>query len=377
MRFVFLLCALLPLTILAEEQRFTLAAGLIDEAVTVQVTLPESYRHSDSFHYPLLLVLDGSTQFHHVASSVDFLSTYAIVPEMIVVGISTRDRLKYFTPTEPEDFAARAGKADVYNRFIAEELLPTLSERYRLAPYRMIFGHSLAGLYSSYQVLGPASSFNAAIAISPSLWWDDGALITDYDKYQTRERKAPMRWFLSMASEPGEMAQAFDAMLQKLETKKPSKLQVFNARFARETHDSTPLIGNVEGLKAIFSGWNAVPQVDVMSLQQLLAFYREKTAEYGYTFPLSAHQFNVYGLKAAYEGQTAWGVAILEQGVEKFARSEILWDSLATAYTLNQQLDKAMAASIKALQLARLHGSVFLEEIMAQNRALEQKLSQP
>ncbi|GGE80019.1 alpha/beta hydrolase [Shewanella carassii] len=224
MRFVFLLCALLSLTALAEEQRFTLAAGLIDEAVTVQVALPESYRHSDSFHYPLLLVLDGSTQFHHVASSVGFLSTYAIVPEMIVVGISTRDRLKYFTLTEPEDFAARAGKADVYNRFIAEELLPAWSERYRLAPYRTIFGHSLAGLYSSYQALGPASSFNAAIAISPSLWWDDGALITDYDKYQTRKRKTPMRWFLSMASEPGEMVQAFDAMLQKLDTKKPSKL---------------------------------------------------------------------------------------------------------------------------------------------------------
>ncbi|WP_045974281.1 alpha/beta hydrolase [Vibrio neptunius] len=348
----------------------------INEEVTVQVSLPDTYEHSDSFKYPVLIALDGSTQFEHIAASVRFLSTYAIIPEMIVVGVSTPyNRLKFYTHTELEQYKNRSGQAELYKQFLQDELLNKIKEHYRLAPYQVISGHSLSGLFTSYLALSDGSEFNAAISISPSLWWDKATLISEYSKYQKLDREKPVKWFLSIANEPGEMKEAFSSMIESLNRKSPNNVSWAHANYTNETHDSTPLIGNSQALKVIFDGWNAVPEVDVMSLKELQAFYLAKSYEYGYTFPMSVHQYNVYGLKAAYEGKVDWGVEILEQGVKTFGASEILWDSLATAYSLNNELDQAMDASEKALLLAKKNNSLFLNEIAAQNEALKDKLA--
>lgn len=355
----------------AHYERLYVLSELMGEEFTIQVSLPDTYHHSDSFSYPLLVVLDGSTQFNHTAASVQFYSTYAVIPEMIVVGVSVQNRLAFFTHTEPEAFAGRAGKAGLFTGFLQDELLKVLNEKYRVAPYYVIAGHSLSGLYSSHLAVNGNSMFNAAISISPSLWWDDAVIVSDYTRNHSAEVATPFRWFLSMASEPNEMAESFDSMLLALKNNSRSGLYHSYARFPDETHDSTPLVGIAKGLQAVFSGWNAVPEINVMSLSELTKFYEGKVHEFGYRFPLSVHQFNVYGLKAAYEDQIPWGVEILMQGTKKFPDSEILWDSLATAYSLSKNLPDALVASERALELAVANHSIFISEIKAQNTALK------
>jgi hypothetical protein len=108
-------------------------------------------------------------------------------------------------------------------------------------------------------------------------------------------------------------------------------------------------------------------------LEQLQAFYADYEKTVGYDFPMSVHQYNVYGLKAAYEGQVDWGQAILEKGVEVFGQSEILWDSLATVYSMNDNNESALKASNKAVQFAREHQSKYISEIEAQNSDLKKQ----
>ncbi|CAM4139852.1 alpha/beta hydrolase [Pseudoalteromonas byunsanensis] len=358
----------------ANVERFSIASKVIDETTAVRVSLPDTYTHSDTFSYPLLIVLDGATQFPHVAASTQFLSTYAILPEMIVVGVSTHKRLQYFTPTEHEEFVGRSGQANAFKTYLHKELIPTLKSKYRIAPYYVISGHSMGGLFTSYLALQSDSDFNAHIAISPSLWWDENTLVNTYQTLPNQHLSKAKRWFLSMANEPGEMNDSYVAMLNALNEKSIKNLHWFSQRFANETHDSTPLVGNAQALKSLFHNWNAVPEITVMSLSQLHAFYQLKSDEYGYNFPLSAHQYNVYGLKATYEGKTTWGVEILKQGVEHFSQSEILWDSLATAYNLDNKPVKALTASKEALKLAKANDSIYLNEITSQNKQLMSKV---
>lgn len=372
MRFILIVLFLLSSTkAFAHYERLSINSELLGEDPTVQISLPETYRHSDSFSYPLLIVLDGSTQFSHTAGSVHFLSSYAIIPEMIVVGVGVKNRLAFFTHTEPEAFKGRAGRADLFTSFLQDELLNVLNEKYRVAPYYVIAGHSLSGLYTSHLAVNGNSKFNAAISISPSLWWDKAVMVSDYKKNHSTKVVNPFRWFLSMASEPNEMPEAFESMLLALKNNSKSGLYHAYARFPDETHDSTPLIGMAKGLQAVFSGWNAVPKIDVMPMSELTKFYDDKVKEFGYKFPLSVHQFNVYGLKAAYEDKTAWGVEILAKGTKAFPDSEILWDSLATAYSLNKNLPDALIASERALELAVANNSIFIDEIKAQNSGLK------
>jgi len=352
---------------------FTMESKLLDEGVTARVALPESYHHSDSFQYPVLLVMDGSTQFEHIAGNVNFLSTFSIVPEMIVVGVSARNRLKRFTHTKMEAYADRSGGAEQYTQFLRDELMPALQKKYRVSPYTVVTGHSLSGLYTSYLATHHSDFINAAISVSPSLWWDDFALINDIKAAEQEAEKPAVRWFVSMANEPNEMAEGYERLLKVLEAKPESAFNWESKQFPNETHDSTPLIGNVEGLKSVFRGFNAVPNIEIKSLEQLLAFYADYEKTVGYDFPMSVHQYNVYGLKAAYEGKVGWGQAILEKGVEVFDQSEVLWDSLATVYAMNDNGTSALKASNKAVQLAREHQSKYISEIEAQNSDLKSR----
>jgi len=352
---------------------FTMESKLLDEGITARVALPESYEHSDSFQYPVLLVMDGSTQFEHIAGNVNFLSTFSIVPEMIVVGVRAKNRLKRFTHTKMKAYAERSGGAEQYTQFLRDELMPALQKKYRVSPYTVVTGHSLSGLYTSYLATHHSDFINAAISVSPSLWWDDFALINDIKAAEQEAEKPAVRWFVSMANEPNEMAESYERLLNVLEAKPESAFNWESKQFPNETHDSTPLIGNVEGLKSVFRGFNAVPNIEIKSLEQLQAFYADYEKTVGYDFPMSVQQYNVYGLKAAYEGKVDWGQAILEKGVEVFDQSEVLWDSLATVYSMNDNNESALKASNKAVQFAREHHSKYISEIEAQNSDLKSR----
>lgn len=351
----------------------------MNDDINLQIHLPDTYAHSNDFNYPVLIVLDGSTQFEHVAANVGFLSTYAIIPEMITVGVSSDQRMKYFTPTQIDKFKDSSGGAEQFRQFLEQELFSTLGKKYRTSDYQIITGHSFAGLFTSYVAMTPNSQFDAVISISPSLWWDSDWLVLKSAELLPAKRAKPLRWFLSMASEPNEMASAFAAQIKQLQdglgansTGNASKqLHWFYKHFPDETHDSTPLVGNIEALKTLFAGWNAVPEIAVMPLKDIKHFYRQKSAEFGYEFPLFAQQYNVYGLKATYEQKTAWGVEILAEGTRTFPNSEVLWDSLATAYDLDGQLEQAIKASDKAVLLAKQTDSVFLNEILSQAKHLQ------
>ena len=362
---VFLFC-----TSTQAAETFRIDSKLINETVTARIVLPESYHHSNSFEYPVMLVMDGSTQFEHISGNVNFLSTFSIVPEMIVVGVSAKNRIKHFTHTELEGYEGRSGGAEAYTQFLKDELLPELKKQYRISPYTLVTGHSLSGLYTSYLATHHADFINASISVSPSLWWDDFALINDIKTAKQQAEKPPVRWFVSMANEPNEMAEGYKRLMKVLEEKSESVFDWESQQFPEETHDSTPLIANVEGLKSIFRGYNAVPNIEIKPLEQLQAYYGNYAKTMGYNFPMSVHQYNVYGLKAAYEGELEWGIEILEKGVEVFGQSEILWDSLATVYSMNDDTESALQASNKALKLARQHQSKYLSEIEAQNGEL-------
>ncbi|RUO19925.1 alpha/beta hydrolase [Aliidiomarina haloalkalitolerans] len=356
-------------SVCAESTSFQFYSERLSETTTIRIALPETYRHSSDYEYPLLLVMDGSTQFNHIAGNIEFMSTFAEIPDMIVVGVSANSRLLNFTQTELEQFAGRSGGAENYTKFLFEELLPKLREDYRIASHVTVTGHSLSGLYSAYLALNHADVIQAAISISPSLWWDDFVILNDLANLTAEISK--VRWFASMASEPDEMAEGFDYLEAAIGKLTNTNLTWELRRFPDETHDSTPLIGNVMGLRSVFRGFNAVPQIEVKSLEQLHSYYADYAEIADYNLPMSVHQYNVYGLKAAYEGQLAWGVEILEAGIQSFPYSEILWDSLATAYTMNDNYTAALNASEKAVKFAEQHGSKYLSEILLQNANLK------
>jgi predicted alpha/beta superfamily hydrolase len=66
-----------------------------------------------------------------------------------------------------------SGGADRFLDFIQTELIPEIDRRYRTEACRIFTGHSLGGLIAIYILVNCPEMFQAYIASSPSLWWDD------------------------------------------------------------------------------------------------------------------------------------------------------------------------------------------------------------
>ncbi|WP_313375732.1 alpha/beta hydrolase-fold protein [Chishuiella sp.] len=179
--FFSLLHAQTPYTI---GDTYTIHSNILNEDRIIDVQLPQNYSNQDfaKGKYPVVYVLDGDTNFSLVGSLERFSTKFLFrsQPEMIVVGIRNIDRTKDYTPTKSltksKDNKLQyetSGGADNFLNFINNELKPFINKKFRTTGFNIIHGHSFGGLFAVYTLVNHPDSFNAYIAIDPSLWWDN------------------------------------------------------------------------------------------------------------------------------------------------------------------------------------------------------------
>lgn len=187
---------------------------------TVRVWLPPGYDADASARYPVLYMHDGqncfdrNTSFIGVEWQVDEAATTLInagaIEPIIIVGIDNSgvDRALDYLPMAPGVRAPtmRGGGANDYLDFLQNELMPHMTEHYRVDPDPArtgIGGSSFGGVITSYAVTSRPDLFGRALIESPSLWVGDGRLmdlLIEADAW-------PQRVFLAMGTkeygEPG------------------------------------------------------------------------------------------------------------------------------------------------------------------------------
>lgn len=77
------------------------------------------------------------------------------------------------------------GGAEDYFRFIREEAEPAVAAAYEIdRRNRTVFGHSLGGLFVLYLLLRYPGEFTTHVAASPSIWWSDGAILSEVSSFR-------------------------------------------------------------------------------------------------------------------------------------------------------------------------------------------------
>jgi uncharacterized protein len=159
----------------------------LNEKRILNIYLPEGYNPKDTIKYPVIYLLDGSSDedFIHIVGLVQFNSFEWVnqVPKSIVVGIATVDRRRDFTfPTtieEDKKTYPTTGHSDHFISFIEKELQPYIQSNYNTNNSKTIIGQSLGGLLATEILFKKPVLFNKYIIISPSLWWNNGSLLTE------------------------------------------------------------------------------------------------------------------------------------------------------------------------------------------------------
>jgi predicted alpha/beta superfamily hydrolase len=165
------------------HESFTIASARVAETRTITVYLPPGYATAEGRRYPVLYMPDGglAEDFPHVAGDVDAAIRDGGMRPMIVVGIENTERRRDMTgPTGVESdrkIAPRVGGSAAFRGFLADELVPEVRRRYRTDGRSAIIGESLAGLFVLETFFLQPQLFDTYVALSPSLWWNDGALL--------------------------------------------------------------------------------------------------------------------------------------------------------------------------------------------------------
>lgn len=162
---------------------------------------------------PVLFVVDGDLVFGMAAEIARAMSSVGGLPAHYVVGIGYdagyAEFLKLRTAdlTPPLGAAAgegmgalgtmigseRNGGADAFLALLVDRLMPEVAERYpdTAGGERILFGHSLGGLFAVNALLTRPDSFSSYIISSPSLWWDGFSILRKLPAWGARLADLP------------------------------------------------------------------------------------------------------------------------------------------------------------------------------------------
>lgn len=160
---------------------FTIDSRVLGERRVINVSLPPSYDGRRAFD--MVYMPDGGVgeDFPHIAATLTALTARGEIEPVILVGIENTVRRRDLTgPTQVESdksVAPVVGGSAAFRRFVRDELIPTVEARYRCTQDRAIVGESLAAWFIVETFFLEPDLFARAIAISPSLWWNDHELV--------------------------------------------------------------------------------------------------------------------------------------------------------------------------------------------------------
>ena len=147
-------------------ETITIKSDILGENRLLMISLPSRYERTKK-RYPVLYLLDGDTHFLNATAFVNFLARSRHIPQMIVAAIPNTSRTRDFTPKIDKD-RTDSGGADKFIKFLKNEVFPLIEKEYRTVPYRVLFGHSLTGMFAIYTLFTNPEMFRAYIAVSAS-----------------------------------------------------------------------------------------------------------------------------------------------------------------------------------------------------------------
>ena len=251
-----------------------LPSAIVQQEYKIFIALPEEGFNPEK-RYPVLYLLDATALFGCVTEIVRLMQVRDELPEMLIVGVAypyetyketLGPRARDFTPTIDESWLNKivktrpyvvnhgTGGADKFLQFIRDELIPFIEANYHVdGQDRTIAGGSFSGLFALYTLFQHPDTFNRYIAVSPSLWWDNGVLFNLESEFAKNGDELPVEVFISMGSlEDEDTIEDVKRLAERLKDRDDKGFEIRTCIFEDETHLSGVAGALSRGLKVVY-----------------------------------------------------------------------------------------------------------------------------
>ncbi|EZH75876.1 hypothetical protein ATO12_03540 [Aquimarina atlantica] len=255
----------------------TIESKILNEKRTIRIHIPKSYEQIDKL--PLILTLDGEYMFYNLIGNSELLLVTEKIPKTVIVGIDQnyQDSSNKFARWQDCNYDSKTGelqnKGIKFKKFIDEELLPYLTDKYKIGNYKVLVGHSLTASYSNF-FLFKGSAFNSFVLISPYI----PESLSRKIKMELRSNQKFLSYYVSTSE--------FDLVnhiktIRKFDDSIANKS--FNEKtqykfdyFKKEKHYSLINRSLPLALQFVFQDFAMITDEDIESEKDLLSFLKEK-----------------------------------------------------------------------------------------------------
>ena len=143
-------------------------SGELNSERTIKIYIPESYKQDSTRVYPLALVLDAEYLFDIYVANSKLFALKDKAPEQIIVGIYQNQRNERKTDCEVNANSMLTESSSKFYKFIKNELLNYIEDKYRISLFRTIVGNTITANFTNYFLVENENIFNAYINVNPS-----------------------------------------------------------------------------------------------------------------------------------------------------------------------------------------------------------------
>lgn len=154
--------------------------------------------------FPCLVLVDGHALFPVAAAAARLQAQRPEatgVGPAVVIGIGYPDERAFDAERRQRDLLPVPGGADRFLDMIVDEVLPAAARLAPLDPARhALAGHSYGGLFVLHALFTRPGLFEAHAAGSPSIWWQDRAILASEEAFRRSGSTSAGRLLITVGS---------------------------------------------------------------------------------------------------------------------------------------------------------------------------------
>lgn len=243
-----------------------IASSVYGETKLITVRLPRGYTDNPDRRYPVVFSVDGGPEqdfelLAGIAAEAEFSTSFE---PFILIGVRTDNRYAQLTPPlermDPKMLTALFGDrmqpdgAPKFREFLARDVIPWATSRYR-TDRKVLTAVSLGGLFVVDTLLERPEMFDDYIALTPSVWWDQGRVAEEAAAKLAAHAKSDRRIYITMGDEGvGNLSGKWlGTLISAFETNAPEGLKwAFVDRSGSEEHRTMALMGWLDAFRTLY-----------------------------------------------------------------------------------------------------------------------------
>jgi tetratricopeptide (TPR) repeat protein len=249
-----------------------------------------------------------------------------------------------------------------------------VDEQYRTVSYDILAGHSFGGTFAAYALLEKPELFNAYIAISPYLMWDDDHMVKEAAKKLKPEYAHPIFFYMTVGDEP-DYYKALADFNKLVETRSPKDISLTYVLMPEENHRSIPHKSIYQGLEEIYSGWQLPTSTFIAGFEAIDKHYQALSEMYGYRIRTPEYTLNALGYNYLNNDEMEQALKVFAENIDRYPESANVYDSYGEALEKNEQLALAEANYAKAVEIAEKESHPYLKVYVKNLERVSKKLT--